>query len=491
MILALAILSALAPPPPVFSGDPEAALRIEETLRAAMGATAGYGPWPDERWEVRLHLDAASFERATKAPPQRGAQWLGEVLHLRPWEQLKRRDLGAMFRHELTHQRLKARPLRRWEEEGRCLYAETHVRPPLRWPAAPTAALQDRLDRALAGGTTAEQGWAYRALRAWSAGKPLPAPPARPTKQAETWRKEALSLIERVVVIWPPERVPADLEINGQRLANQRGNTFSFSGEIRFGAGFPLGPLQGSVRATRGGRGWSLRWSTTPEAWIAAATAGELGKDAPFEARRALAAVLKLWLAGHPQGNHTDGSLCPLTHCAVVRGEGSSTTKQAVHSAPNLAMDARWAFFCGSKGGVSLSPREVWGDGPSSTMKAEAVPEDRWATWTRTLTAPQVRMLKGSVPPGIKSGQKGMMLGGSGPYPVEDLRLAAGRAFGWTTWPSNACEGELDPQGCLRLQGNGWGHNVGLCLASATWQARQGQKAEAILAAAFGAGVVK
>lgn len=456
-----------------------------------MAATEGYGPWPEGRWELRLHPDAAGFEGLTKAAPQRGAQWIGDVLHLRPWEHLKRRDLGAILRHELVHRRLAGGNQRRWEEEARCLFAETHVRPPGRWPSNPGGALQDRLDRALAGGTTLEQAWAYGALRAWISGKPLPSPPGRKTRVPDPWRKEALNLEERILVTWPSERVPEDLEINGQRLSRLRGDRFRFEGEVHLGGGMVLGILKGTVTAMRVGRGWSLGWMTTPEAWVAAATAGELGDEAPFEARRALASVLKCWLAAHPRGNHGDGSLCPLTHCAVIRGEGSQATQRAVLTAPDPGLDARWTFFCGSKGGVSLSPREVWGSGPAGSLQVEAVPGDRWQTWTRTLTALQVRLLKGSVSPGLKVGQKGLMLGGSGPYPVEDLRLAAGRAFGWTTWPSNACEGELDAQGRLRLRGHGWGHNVGLCLATAVWRAHQGQKAEAILAEAFDPEVLK
>ena len=485
------LLIAPAPAPPVFAGDPDAALRLEEPLRAAMQATQGYGPWPEGRWELLLHLDAASFERATKAPPQRGAQWLGGVLHLRPWEHLKRRDLGAILRHELVHRRLAMASLPRWEEEARCLHAETHVRPPRQWPAEPSVAIQARVDRALSGGTTAEQVWAYRALRAWLAGNSLPLPPVRRTHVPDPWRKEALSLEERVVVQWPPERLPKDLEINGQPLSRARGNTFRFTGDVRFGESCSLRALHGTVQATRVGRGWNLRWTATPDAWLAAATAGELGSDAPFEARRALAAVLKRWLAAHPHCNHPDGSFCPLTHCTVVRGEADEGTTRAVVLAPNLALDARWAFFCGSKGGVSLSPREVWGSGPLDSEKAEVVAGDRWLNWDRTFTSAQVRLLKGSVRPGVKAGQKGMVLGRSGPYPVEDLRLAAGRAFGWTAWPSNACEGEVDAQGRLLLRGHGWGHNVGLCLATAISRARQGEKAEAILTGAFGPGAVQ
>ena len=74
----------------------------------------------------------------------------------------------------------------------------------------------------------------------------------------------------------------------------------------------------------------------------------------------------------------------------------------------------------------------------------------------------------------------------SGPYAVEALRLESGRRFGWTTWPSNACEVELQPDGSLALRGHGWGHNVGLCLATALYRAKREDPAEEILREAFG-----
>ncbi|MBK8790408.1 MAG: hypothetical protein IPO28_09630, partial [Holophagaceae bacterium] len=175
----------------------------------------------------------------------------------------------------------------------------------------------------------------------------------------------------------------------------------------------------------------------------------------------------------------------PLTHCAVVRGAASADTAGAVAVSPELNLDARWAFFTSSAGGRRLSPRGVWGVGPNETGLATEVPEDRWATWERTLSATQVAALKQDVKPGLKPGQLGLSLGDSGPYAVEGLRLAAGRRFGWTTWPSNACDGDIQPDGSLRLHGRGWGHNVGLCLATARFRAGQGATAEQILAEAF------
>lgn len=482
----LLLVAAPSPPfaPPMIEGDVADLPALEEALRAAAAATAAYGPWPPGPWRVRLHGDAAAFERATAAPPGRSGQWLGETLHLRSWEQLRRRDLGAVLRHELMHRRLKDGGLRRWAEEARCLWAEGHRRPPEAWPADPAAALQERLDRALAGGTTREQAWAYRCLRAWLRREPLPPPPAVPKPAAEAWVKEAAPLGATITLVWPAERWRGPMIVNGQRLSHRSGRSWLFRGQARFGGEAPVQALEGRVEVRAETRGWRLAWTASEAAWIAAATEGELGADAHPEAQRALAAVLARWLEGHRR-QHPGGALCPLTHCAVVRGPASASTLRAASSAPPLDLDARWAFFTGSGGGRPLSPREVWGEGPEASGAAAEVPGDRWLAWERRLPAVQVAALKRDVAPGLKPGQRGLRLGRSGPYAVEALRLAAGRRFGWTAWPSNACEGELQADGSLVLKGCGWGHNVGLCLATARFRAAQGATAEQILAEAF------
>ena len=290
-----------------------------------------------------------------------------------------------------------------------------------------------------------------------------------------------------IVVAWPPERLPRRIVMNGETHAWKLGAVIHSEGTARFGPGFPISSLDGPVELRGEREGWRLSWTAPVKEWVAAATLGELGEDAPFEAKRALAAVLLRWIAAPRDHRHPDGSLCPLTHCAVVRGAATASVRSAVDSAPGLALDPDAAFYTGSKGGVSLSPRAVWGGGSDRAGGAAQVPGDRWATWTRQLSAIQVRGLKAMVKPGLKPGQKGMLLGPSGPYAVEELRLACGRRWGWSTWPSNACEGELLGDGSLRLTGHGWGHNVGLCLATAIHRARQGWKAEAILGEAFGA----
>lgn len=482
----LLITAAPAPPftPPVLEGDGAAQGVLEASLRQAFAATVAFGPWPPGPWRVRLHPDAATFEGVTGAPPGRSGQWLGDTLHLRPWDQLQRRDLGAILRHELTHRRLREAGLRRWVEEARCLWAEGHRRPPKAWPAMPQAGVQARLDRALAGGTTREQAWAYRWLRAWLRRESLPEPPGGRTIEKDVWAKEAATLAETVTVVWPADRLRGPMTVNGQRLSHRTGGSWRFQGRVRFAKEFPVQELQGTVAIHAETRGWRLSWTAPKAAWIAAATEGELGLDAPFEARRALAAVLARWLEGH-RHQHPGGALCPLTHCAVVRGGASADTTQAAAAAPPLDLDPRWAFFTGSAGGRSLSPREVWGQGPEGSGSAAEVPDDRWLVWERTLSAAQVAALKRDVRPGVKRGQRSIKLADSGPYAVEALRLAAGRRFGWTTWPSNACTAEPRPDGSLRLHGRGWGHNVGLCLATARFRAAQGATAEQILAEAF------
>lgn len=486
LALPLAGLLTVVPPfaPPALEGDPAALGPLEEALRGAFAATAPHGPWPAGPWKVRLHRDGSAFEQATGAPPGRSGQWVGDTLHLRAWEELRRRDPGRVLRHELTHRRLREAGLRRWAEEARCLWAEGHGRPPKVWPAAPREGLQARLDRALAGGTTREQAWAYRWLRAWLRGAPLPEPPAPPRASGEAWTKEAPALAESVTVVWPAERLRGPLVVNGQQLSHQTGRGWRFAGAVTFQGGFPIGLLRGIVRVRAERQGWRVAWTTSRPAWTAAAVEGELGAEAPFEARRALAAVLDRWLVGHPR-QHPGGALCPMTHCAVVRGSASADTARAAAAAPALDLDPRWAFFTGSAGGRPLGPRQVWGEGPGEAGTAVEVPGDRWQVWERTLGAPQVAALKRAVRPGLREGQHGLRLGASGPYAVEALRLAAGRRFGWTAWPSNACQAEVQPDGSLRLRGRGWGHNAGLCLATARFRAAGGATAEQILAEAF------
>jgi hypothetical protein len=476
------------PRSPTFKGDPGLQADLEESMRSALQATTAYGPWPETPWELKLHDSDHSFETATGAPRARSACWVGSTLHLRPWEELRRRDIGRVLRHEATHRRLEALHLDPWEEEARCLYAELHPLPPEMWPEPPTQPLRHRLNRALNQGTTGEQAWAYQALRAWGAGKPLPDPPqgAPAPQDAQRWVTAPAPIGREVVVVWPPERMPLELEINGKALPRLPGKLWRFEGAAHFGASAPMRHLEGEVTALWTGEGWSLSWNTSAAEWIAAATAGEYGEEAPYEARRALAAVLARWLEGHPEGNHADGSFCPLTHCAVVRSSPLPSTREAANHAPLLPVESANALFCGSKGGVSLSPRQVWGTGSSETVPVPKVPGDRWAEWSRRLTPEQVQHLKSSIKPGIKAGQSGMRLGPSGPYAIEVLRLEAGRAFGWTLWPSNACEGTSTPEGGLELHGHGWGHNVGLCLATAAFRAKQGWSAEAILEEAFG-----
>ncbi|WLT30131.1 hypothetical protein [Geothrix sp. PMB-07] len=484
MMLLILTVPAQAFTPPIFEGDPAAQAAVEVALKAAFAATESQGHWPAGPWQVLVHAEAAAFERATGAPPGRSAQWVGDRLHLRPWDQLRRRDVGAILRHELTHRRLAQAGLRRWKEEARCLWAETHHRPPQPLPPSPAATLQNHLDRALAGGTTREQAWAYRWLRAWLRGEPLPEAPSARKAAPDVWTKEAAPLEDPVTVVWPPERLRGTLSVNGQRLSHHVGKSWRFQGRVRFNDGFPIGPLRGRVRVRAAAKGWQVTWTTPRTAWIAAAVEGELGAEAPFEARRALAALLGRWREGH-EHQHPGGTLCPLTHCAVVRGSASADTVRAVSQSPPLDLDARWAFFTGSAGGRALSPGQVWGLGPVEAGAAAEVPDDRWSRWERRLSAAQVAALKRDVRPGLAPGQRGLRLGDSGPYAVEALRLAAGRRFGWTTWPSNACEGEVQADGSLRLHGCGWGHNVGLCLATARFRAAEGATAEQILAEAF------
>ena len=175
---------------PTWLGDPEASSLLEQELQAAMRATEAFGAMPKAPWWIQLHTNDAMFEKTTGAPPQRFAAWVGDCLHLRPIEKLRRRDVGSILRHELVHRRLFSSGLMPWEEEARCLYAESHTHLPEAWPTAPPKVVQDRLDLALRRGTTKSQAWAYAWLRAWIDRKPLPPAPRFSGSGQENWKPD-------------------------------------------------------------------------------------------------------------------------------------------------------------------------------------------------------------------------------------------------------------------------------------------------------------
>lgn len=177
-------------PAPIWRGDPDAALLLEQDLQAAMRSTEAFGSMPMGAWSVQLHSSDGMFEKTTGAPPQRLASWVGDTLHLRPIEKLRRREIGAVLRHEVAHRRLSLSKLRPWEEEARCIYAEGHTHPPESWPPAPAKGLQDQLDLGLRRGSTAFQAWAYAWLRAWLLDKPLPPPPQPRNPVQENWKPD-------------------------------------------------------------------------------------------------------------------------------------------------------------------------------------------------------------------------------------------------------------------------------------------------------------
>jgi hypothetical protein len=158
---------------PIWQGDPDAEPLLEESLQTAFRSTAAFGPWPSGPWKIRLHEEASGFDGSTQAPAFRAAAWVEDTLHLRPWNQLDRRDLGALLRHEFVHRRLGKTGLRPWVEESRCLWAEGHTRNPEVWPGAPDADMQDRLDQALRRGRVERQAWAYGWIRSWLTGTVL------------------------------------------------------------------------------------------------------------------------------------------------------------------------------------------------------------------------------------------------------------------------------------------------------------------------------
>lgn len=191
VLVAIPVLAAESVPPPILDGDVEAREGLGPWLESALRSTEAFGSWPTGPWRILLHGTDAAFEDATRSPGGRYALWIGSTLHLRPWLKLRRRDLGALLRHELTHRRLAGIGWPRWKEEAACLWAEGHTRLPDAWPQEPDRSLQSELDLALVQGSTIFQKWAYAWLRAWLEDRPLPRSPRGPKREALVWNAES------------------------------------------------------------------------------------------------------------------------------------------------------------------------------------------------------------------------------------------------------------------------------------------------------------
>ncbi len=282
--------------------------------------------------------------------------------------------------------------------------------------------------------------------------------------------------------------------------------------------------FSGRLRMTSDGTRLVIVLTQPFEDAVAVITNSELvGNDNP-EAIKAMAVVARSYLAANLKRHAREGfDLCDSTHCQLYYGAATSVFEEAFDDAPRefaasaLTADAARAtrgelllngagrplaaFTTACCGGRTISPASAFG-GASRVSGERGVACDwcrdakfyRWersiergrflaifkTEWGAAIPDGLALRVAGRTPDGavaalaLSDGRRTVTI------PNGQFRHLAGRAIGWNTVLSNFYD--IEARGdTLIFRGRGFGHQVGLCVAGATAQARAGRSYREIL----------
>lgn len=260
--------------------------------------------------------------------------------------------------------------------------------------------------------------------------------------------------------------------------------------------------FRGAVEVRAAGDALALTDELPDEDYLPGTVALESESD-HGEQLRAQAIVARTYLArarsagGRHASEHAD--LCDTTHCQTYRGaDGETDSARAAVAATAgqvLTFQGRLAevYFTARCGGATADAADVWPDaGPRPYLRSVPCPACARAPgpWSTEPTLAEVdraldaggRMTGLTVVDRGAGGQvKRVRLDGAGrTLTGEQLRLALGRALGWSTFRSARFTVERRGDR-LRFSGTGFGHGVGLCEAGASALAHHGADHRAIL----------
>ncbi len=280
----------------------------------------------------------------------------------------------------------------------------------------------------------------------------------------------------------------------------------------------------GRLRVTSDGARLVIVLTQPLEDAVAVMTNSELaGNDNP-EAIKAMAVVARSYLAANLKRHAREGfDLCDSTHCQLYYGTSTSVFEEAFDDAPRefsaspLTADAARAtrgelllnaagrplaaFTTACCGGRTISPASAFG-GASRVSGERGVACDwcrdakfyRWersvergrflaifkTEWAAPIPDGLALKVAARTPDGavaalaLSDGRRTVTI------PNGRFRHLAGRAIGWNTVLSNFYD--IEARGdTLIFRGRGFGHQVGLCVAGATAQARAGRSYREIL----------
>ncbi|QUW00401.1 SpoIID/LytB domain-containing protein [Chloracidobacterium sp. MS 40/45] len=277
--------------------------------------------------------------------------------------------------------------------------------------------------------------------------------------------------------------------------------------------------FHGTLTVTAGEKHLQLVVTQPLEAVVAAVVSAELSPEAPPEAAGALAVVVRSYLANHVGRHAGQGfDFCDSTHCQLFFGEqwaqweagretgGALSTlgRQAAAGTQGEVLretggELTDAYFTACCGGRTTTPAVAFGTGQASAtttgVRCQWCRAGRFFTWTRRVDRqtlarailPELAAAEdwqlavaGHTPDGFVTGVVASAGSRRITLPNHRFRHMVGQRLGWNLVLSNRYA--IEPHGeWLVLRGQGFGHQVGLCLAGAITQAQAGRHYRDIL----------
>ncbi|MCS7080453.1 MAG: SpoIID/LytB domain-containing protein [Chloracidobacterium sp.] len=255
------------------------------------------------------------------------------------------------------------------------------------------------------------------------------------------------------------------------------------------------------------------------ETATASVVSAELPPDAPVEAGKALAVVVRSYLVAQVGRHQREGfDVCDSTHCQLFLGEqwvrrgaageadgalselGKTAAEKTAGEVLRTTDGGLYpAYFAACCGGRTTTPETAFGNSlkphTGGGVPCEWCKGSRFYVWTRQVD--RMTLAKALLPDAAATDDVRIEVAGRSPdgfvtsvsvaagarqisLPNHHFRHIVGRRLGWNLVLSSRYTIESQGERVV-IEGRGFGHHVGLCLAGALAQAHAGHDYRAIL----------
>jgi stage II sporulation protein D len=271
----------------------------------------------------------------------------------------------------------------------------------------------------------------------------------------------------------------------------------SYEQELNAAGSWTITPMQSGLR---------ILLSLPSERYVIAALSGEASPNEPLESLKAMAVSMRTFALVNANRHTAEGfDLCDSTHCQALRFE--KTRLEVTRAVRDTAGETLWSgdrrahiYYTQNCGGVSEAASNIWPEEQatylsshqdtycvrrSSAVWSTQVSLDQLSTifqhegWQTPALVNDVRIVKRTSSGRVRL----LVVSGSGiraPISASSFRFAVNRALGWNQLRSDWYSAKV-AQGVLHIEGNGYGHGVGLCQAGAYEMAVEGHDYRQIL----------